>query len=99
MKKTLLIVGLIIVSLAVLLPLISRTPDGVQKLTADSGAEQSQQSSWNGIMSNYMVSAVGDPYASTLIAGIFGTIIVLAATFVLGSVVAPKRKKETGRKP
>jgi hypothetical protein len=98
MKKKLLIVGLIIVSLAALLPFISRTPDGVQQLTADSGAAQTQQPSWNGIMSNYMVAAVGDPYVSTLMAGAFGTVIVLATTFVLGSMVAPKKKNGTVRK-
>ncbi len=98
MKKTLLIAGLIIVSLAALLPFISTTPDGVQQLTADAGAEQSEQSSWNGIMSNYTVAAVEDPYVSTLMAGAFGTIIVLAATFVLGSVVSSKKKNNPVRK-
>ncbi len=98
MKKTILIIGLIIATLAILLPFISRTPDGVQELTSDACVEQNQQASWNGIMSGYMVETVENPYFSTLIAGAFGTIIVLLATYVLGSTVAPKKRTKPSEK-
>jgi hypothetical protein len=94
MRKTFVGVVLILVVFAVLLPFASSSPDGLQSLISSSGVQQ-QGSSWNGLLSGYSVAFVENPYVSTLLAGFFGVVVVLAATFVLGSVVAPKKKNET----
>jgi hypothetical protein len=45
-------------------------------------------------MSGYSVATVGDAYVSTFLAGLFGIVAVLLATFLLGKTVAPKKKGE-----
>jgi hypothetical protein len=96
MKKYILVAALIILALAVLLPFASSDPDGLENLISTSGTQQ-HESFWNGLMADYSV-AIGNPYFSTLLAGIFGTMVVLLATFVLGTVVAPKEKSENVKK-
>jgi hypothetical protein len=91
LKQYILISTLLIIALAILLPFASSDPDGLEQLISASGVQQ-QGSFWNGIMADYSV-AVGNPYFSTLLAGIFGTIAVLLATFVLGKAVAPRKEK------
>ena len=95
MKKLILVVAAIMVAFAVLLPFASKTPDGLQTLTENSGSQQ--QPMWNGLMANYSV-AFADPYVSTLIAGLFGTGIVLLASFALGATMTQKKKSETAEK-
>ncbi len=95
MKKLILIIAAIIVALAVLLPFASKTPDGLQTLTENSGNQQ--QPMWNGLMANYSV-AFADPYISTLVAGLFGTGIVLFASFALGSTMTQKKKAKAVEK-
>jgi len=90
MKKLILVLAFTVVVFAVLLPFVSRTPDGVQKLTADSGSQQ--QPVWHGLMKDYSIG-LGDPYVSTLVAGLVGTGIVLAGAFVLASVASKKKAR------
>jgi hypothetical protein len=75
--------------LAALLPFASKTPDGLETLTQDS--ENQQALLWKGLMAGYS-TAIADPYVSTLVAGLFGTSIVLAAGFALGVAVSQKKK-------
>jgi hypothetical protein len=93
MKKLILVLAFTVVMFAVLLPFVSRTPDGVQKLTADS--ESQQQPVWHGLMTDYSI-ALGDPYVSALVGGLLGIGIVLMGTFVLGSVASQKKPDELG---
>ena len=98
MKKLILIVAAIMVAFAVLLPFASKTPDGLQTMVANSADQQQQQQPvWNGLMGNYSV-ALANPYVSMLIAGLFGTGIVLTAGFALGSSVTQKKKRQTAKK-
>jgi pyruvate/2-oxoacid:ferredoxin oxidoreductase beta subunit len=92
MKKLILIGALIVVAFAVLLPFASKTPDGLQTLTAESGSQQ--QPVWNGLIAEYSI-ALGNPYVSTLAAGLLGTGIVLAASYALGSTMTQKKQSET----
>jgi hypothetical protein len=89
MKKIALVAAAIMVALAVLLPFVSTTPDGLETLAENSGHQE--QPYWNGIMAGYSV-AITNPYFSTLIAGLFGTAIVLIASFAVSSTLASKKK-------
>ena len=91
MRKQIIMVTLIVVVFAVLLPFASKNPDGLQKLVTDSGTNIEQ--AWNGLMSGYSIASVGNGYVSTFLAGLFGILAVLAATFLLGKAVAPKKDK------
>jgi hypothetical protein len=90
LKKYLAAIVLIVVLLAVFIPFASSNPDGLEKVVATFGVEE-HAPIWNGLMFDYYVGAIGNPYISTLIAGVFGTLIVLLATFLLGTAIAPKK--------
>ena len=83
------VVVAIMVFLAVFIPLASSNPDGLERVVETYGVEEGT-SFWNGIMSDYAVGAINNPYISTLVAGAFGTLLVLAAAFLLGKVISPK---------
>lgn len=94
MRKLILIFAALMVAFAVLLPFVSNTSDGLQALTENS-ASQLQQPVWNGLVAEYSVT-VADPYVSTLVAGLFGVGIVLAAGFALGAIMTQKEKGGAG---
>ena len=92
MKKYFVTVALIMIFLAVFIPFASNNPDGLEKVATTFGVEE-HAPFWNGIMFNYSFDAIGNPYVSTLTAGVFGTLIVLFATFLLGTAIAPKKTR------
>ena len=92
MKKHLGTVALIVVFLAVFIPLASSNPDGLERVVETFGVEE-HAPLWNGLMSDYAIAAIGDPYVSTLLAGVFGTFMVLLAAYLLGTVMVPKKPR------
>jgi len=91
MKKHLGTVALIVVFLAIFIPLASSSPDGLERVVETFGVEE-HAPFWNGIMSDYAIAAIEDAYVSTLLAGIFGTFMVLLAAYLLGTVMVPKNR-------
>jgi len=89
MKKFLAVIVLLVVFLAVLMPFASSNPDGLEKVAESLGVEESAPF-WEGLMSDYSVEAFKNPYVSTLVAGVLGTLLVLAATLALGFVIAKR---------
>ena len=94
MKKLLMATVIIIGFLAVFIPLASSSPDGLQKVTSSLGIEDPEPA-WQGLMSDYSVSALGDTYISTLAAGILGTLLVLVTSLVLGAAITRPNQTET----
>jgi hypothetical protein len=92
MNKQFTMVAAIMIFLAVFVPLASSSPDGLERVVENFGVVE-QTPIWNGVMSDYAIAAITDPYVSTLLAGIFGTIMVLIAGFVLGKAITPKKTK------
>jgi hypothetical protein len=82
----------IVVFMAVFIPLASSSPDGLERVVETFGVAE-QAPIWNGIMSDYAIAAIGNPYVSTLLAGVFGTLMVLLAGFLLGKSISPKNPK------
>jgi hypothetical protein len=93
-NNTIKIVAAMVVIFAVLLPFTSKSPDALQTLEATPGVGQ-QAPVWGGLMAGYSVGSVGDSYVSTLLAGVFGLLMVFAVAFGLGAAVAPKKKHES----
>jgi hypothetical protein len=89
MNKYFAVIAAIMVFLAVFIPLASSSPDGLERVAETFGVEE-HAPFWNGIMSDYAIAAIGNPYVSTLLAGVFGTFMVLLAAFLLGKAIAPK---------
>lgn len=92
MKKYLAVIALIMVFLAVLLPFASSSPDGLEKVAQTLGVEE-HEPVWKGLMFDYSVEGVANSYVSAFLAGAFGTLMVLFATFMLGTLMAPKKKR------
>ena len=94
MNKYFAAVASIVVFMAVFIPLASSSPDGLERVVETFGVAE-QAPIWNGIMSDYAIAAIENPYVSTLIAGVFGTLMVLLAGFLLGKSISPKNPKTT----
>ncbi|MDX1813384.1 MAG: PDGLE domain-containing protein [Candidatus Bathyarchaeia archaeon] len=86
------VIAAILVFLVVFIPLASSSPDGLERVVEKFGVAE-QEPFWNGFMSDYAISAIADPYISTLLTGIFGTFIVLLAGFLLGKALSHKNPK------
>lgn len=95
MRKHILAMGLIILFLAIFIPFASTSPDGLEKVAEIVGVEENAPL-WTGLMSDYSVEAAGNSYVSTLIAGIFGTVLVLLASMVLGKALEKKSNHAIG---
>jgi hypothetical protein len=92
MNKRLAVIAAIMVFLAVFIPLASSSPDGLERVAENFGVAE-QAPIWNGVMSDYAIAAIENPYVSTLLAGVFGTLMVLLVGFLLGKALAPKNSK------
>ena len=90
MKKTTIAFCLVLIGLAILLPFASSNPDGLEKVTESLGIGE-QKTVWEGFMADYSIAFISDSYVSTLLAGIFGTIIVLVAGLVMGKAIGSKK--------
>jgi hypothetical protein len=91
MKKHLAVIAGIMIFLAVFIPIASSSPDGLERVVENFGVKEATPI-WNGIMSDYTIAAIANPYISTLLAGILGTLMVLIAGFILGKAITPKKQ-------
>ncbi|MBS7607794.1 MAG: PDGLE domain-containing protein [Candidatus Bathyarchaeia archaeon] len=78
---------LILVGFAVMLPLASTYPDGLETVAETLGVGESEPL-WRGLMPDYTLPTIENPYLSTLLAGLFGTFLVLALSFALGKALS-----------
>lgn len=91
MKRYLRAVILILTCLAVLIPFASNFPDGLEKVAETLGIEE-QEPTWTGVMPDYTLPTVDNPYLSALLAGIFGVFLVLSIAFLLGMAITEPNK-------
>ena len=75
MKDSAKVLLAVIVGLAILLPFASAYPDVL----------------WHGLMSDYSLTAIENPYFSTLASGLAGILLVLVFTFLVGIVSTRER--------
>jgi hypothetical protein len=92
LRKIIVAIGLVVVFLIVFIPLASSNPDGLEKVALTFGAKE-HGDIWKGLISDYSLQSIGNSYISTLIAGIFGVTMVLAAGLVISKVMRPKASK------
>jgi hypothetical protein len=88
-RKFLIAIGMIVLFLVVLIPFASSSPDGLGKVAESLGIEEIAPA-WRSLMCNYSVGVITNPYASTLVAGIIGTFLVLGFSLILGKAVTKK---------
>lgn len=73
--------GLIAVVLAVLSPIASSNPDGLEWFAEQQGFLGAAQDSLYSIMPDYVMPGINDPTLATIIAGIIGVVIVFGVSF------------------
>ncbi|MGB9853334.1 MAG: PDGLE domain-containing protein [Candidatus Bathyarchaeales archaeon] len=78
---------LMLIGFALLTPFASPEPDGLEKVAETLKIEE-PETIWTGLMPDYTLPTVGNPYLSTVFAGFLGVFLVLCALFVLGKVLA-----------
>jgi len=83
---------LILVCLAILIPLASNAPDGLEKVAETFGIEE-HEPAWKGLMPDYALPTIDNPYLSTLLAGILGVFLVLGVAFILGMAITKPNKQ------
>jgi hypothetical protein len=90
MKDSAKVLLAVIVGLAILLPFASAYPDGLETMAQNAGIKE-HVGLWHGLMSEYSLTAIENPYFSTLASGLTGTLLVLVFTFLVGR--GPSRKR------
>lgn len=83
---------LIAIGLAILIPFASSYPDGLETVAETLNIEEAD-SFWNGLMPDYTLPAIENPYLSTLAAGFFGLIMVSATSYALGKLISKGNKQ------
>ncbi len=78
---------LIMAGFAVLVPFASTYPDGLETVAETLGVEETKPF-WEGLMPDYMLPTVDNPYMSNLFAGFCGMLLVLVLSFALGKVLS-----------
>ena len=79
------------------IPLASSNPNGLEKVVQDFGAKE-QKPIWDGLMTDYSVSFINNSYASTLLAGIIGVILVFVAALILNKTLISKKNNSVSEK-
>ena len=87
------VVGLLIaLALAVLSPLASANPDGLEYIAAQQGFLDRQQGAPFHIIPNYTMPGVSNPALATIIAGIIGVLIVFGVALAVAYI---RRNRQT----
>ncbi len=80
----------ILIGLAVLIPFASTFPDGLEKASEHLEIE-GPEPIWTGLMPDYALSGIENPYMATLLSGFTGVFLVLAVSWIMGRTVTHKR--------
>jgi cobalt/nickel transport protein len=83
MKSTTKALLLIVVGLAVLLPFASMYPDGLEKVAESLGIKE-HKSLWEGLIPDYTLPNMENPYITKLIGGLVGLLLVFSAAWIIG---------------
>ncbi len=78
--------SIIAVILAVLSPLASAHPDGLEWVAEQNGFLESAKDAFYNIMPDYVFPGISDPNLATIIAGILGAVIVFGVAFGVATV-------------
>ena len=92
MKDSAKVLLAVIIGLAILLPFASAYPDGLETVVQNAGLEE-PNAFWHGLMPDYSLPTIEDPYFSTLASGLAGILLVLAFAFLFGRVATRRARR------
>lgn len=88
------IVGLLIaLAVALISPLASAWPDGLERVAEDRGFIEAAQDAPYEIIPDYLFPGVGNEAVATILAGIVGTLVVFGLAYGLGALL--RRREAT----
>ena len=94
LRKNWWVVGLLLaLALAVLSPLASPHPDGLERVAEDQGFIDRAQGSPVHVITAYLFSGIQDQRLATVLAGLLGTVIVFALVFGLSWLLRRRRSR------
>jgi hypothetical protein len=79
--------------LAVLSPLASSSPDGLERVAEDKGFIETAREALFKLIPDYMFPGVGSEVVATILAAIIGTLLIFGITYGLAKLL--KAKSET----
>jgi ABC-type Fe3+ transport system permease subunit len=87
------VAGLAIAALVVVIlaPLASADPDGLERVAEDQGFIERAENFFAGLLGDYAIPGIDDPWISTVLSGLLGVAIVVVLMVVLGRVVARRK--------
>ncbi len=85
-------IGLLVCLLVALLsPLASSSPDGLEKVAGDEGfLERAAEAAFN-IIPDYAFPGIENEALSTIVAGLLGTVVLFILAYAIGRIVRTRR--------
>jgi hypothetical protein len=77
--------------LALLSPLASSSPDGLERVAEDKGFMETAREAVFEIIPDYVLPGVGNEAGATILAGIIGTLMLLGIGYGLAQLLKAKR--------
>ena len=91
MKSRWWLIGLALALLvAILSPLASAHPDGLERVAEDKGFIEEVRDPWYEVIPDYVLPGVSNEAVATILAGIIGTVLMFGLAFGLGKLVAKR---------
>jgi len=88
-----LIISLLI---AVLSPLASSSPDGLEKVAENKGFIGLAQSAPFQVIADYVFPGIYNEAVATILAGLLGTIVIFGVVYGIGWLIKSRRTERTG---
>ena len=82
--------------LAVLSPLASSSPDGLEKVAGDKGFLDNAHSAPFQVIADYVFPGVENEALATILAGVLGTVVIFGAVYGLAWLIRSRRSERAG---
>jgi hypothetical protein len=85
--------GIVVAILVVIIlaPLASADPDGLERVAENVGFIDQAENFVSGILGDYAIPGIDDPWISTVLSGLLGLAVVLGVVFLVGKLVARRK--------
>ncbi|MBM4463338.1 MAG: hypothetical protein FJ012_08390 [Chloroflexi bacterium] len=90
---------LLSVLVALLSPLASGSPDGLEKVAEDKGFIKQAKNPPFELIADYVFPGVENEAAATILAGIVGTLLIFGLTYGVARLLRAKRSRDQERSP
>lgn len=91
------VIGLLLaLGLALLSPLASPHPDGLERVAEDKGFLDQAEDAPYGIIPDYTVPGIENPAVATIVAGLIGTLLLFGLGYGLAWLLRRRSERATG---